>query len=503
MKRVLASFAAALAAIVAFNTAAFNTAFGQSAYSLGLDGPDSLSGSAGDTVSGDYTSTINQTGGLVDGAQGWSLSIAVDGAKITAITTAGTAVSDLSDPQAPGFNKTEIVDPAKNGGQNGAVSAVVLSLTTAIQLPVNAKSSIAKLKVACSIAAGGSAANLRYLDNLKGSGQPVQNAVTEAGNTVTPSLGRKDIQCKQLVTCCKDGLNVGFSDHKIKSSAAFDGIADGGANCASDKGQIVVLTPGGTTGAAHVFADISSQNNAEGGVQGWSFSIGMDGDIQFSSPTGVTTAGTTVSEISDPAAPGFNKTEIIDPAKNSGKNGAVSAVVLSLTADIHLNTTGTNSVLDLGLSAKGPQGDDDIIGSLTFVDDLRGSGQPVKNAITVNGNTANNVCNFATPANVGVVFRLKAAPQGAKYVRGNLNGDAKINIADAIWIINELFRSGPSNGCPAASDINGDGVEDAADALYLATYLFKSGPQPPAPFPGCALDPADPTKCPQAQGGCP
>jgi hypothetical protein len=496
MKRVLTSFAAALAAILVAPAFFHGAAFGQSAYSLGIDGPDSLSGSSGDTVNADYSSTLGQTGGVADGAQGWSLSIAVDGALITDITTTGTAVDALF---VGGFNKTEVVDPAKNAGQNGAVSAIVLSFTQNRQLPVNATSPIAKLKLACAIVAGGSAANIHYVDGLRGSGQPVQNAVTELGNTVTPTLGRKDIQCKELVTCCKDGLNVGFTDHKVSSSTAYDGIADASGQCASTGGELVLPTAAGATGQGHVFASISSQNQTDG-VQGWSFSIAMDGDIKFTGPDSVTTAGTAVDAL---FAGGFNKTEIIDPAKNSGKNGAVSAIVLSFTQDRHLKTTGTESVLDLGISANGPQGEADIVGSLTFLDDLRGSGQPVKNALTVAGNTADNVCNLTTPATAQVVFRLQAGPPGFQFVRGNPNGDTKINIADAVWIINELFRSGPASSCPASSDINGDGVEDAADALYLATYLFRGGPSPPSPFPGCALDPVDPTKCPAAQDACP
>ena len=34
-----------------------------------------------------------------------------------------------------------------------------------------------------------------------------------------------------------------------------------------------------------------------------------------------------------------------------------------------------------------------------------------------------------------------------------------------------------------ASDINGDGSLDLADAVYLLNFLYRGGPRPPAPFP--------------------
>src|SRR5438093_9202318 len=104
--------------------------------------------------------------------------------------------------------------------------------------------------------------------------------------------------------------------------------------------------------------------------------------------TDITTKGTTLAALSDPQAPGFNKTEIIDPAKNPpGRHGAVSAVVLSLTAPIFLPAVGTDSVLDLDIKASKGQTAAPLVGTLTFVDNLKGSGQPVQNAVTVNGNT--------------------------------------------------------------------------------------------------------------------
>src|SRR4030095_7255935 len=121
-------------------------------------------------------------------------------------------------------------------------------------------------------------------------------------------------------------------------------------------------------------------------------------------------------------------------------------------------------------------------------------GQPVQNAITVGGATQ-AACNFATAA-VKLSFKISSVPPAGNFIRGNANDDAKLNIADAIWIVNELFKAGPATACQDAADANDDGVEDAADVTYLISYQFLAGPEPSAPFPACGADPtADSLVC--------
>ncbi|MDG2084138.1 MAG: hypothetical protein P8K66_04135, partial [Planctomycetota bacterium] len=82
------------------------------------------------------------------------------------------------------------------------------------------------------------------------------------------------------------------------------------------------------------------------------------------------------------------------------------------------------------------------------------------------------------------------------FIRGDANSDARINIADGVWIINELFLGGPSNPCAIANDANNDGSTDAGDAVYIFQYRFTDGPQPPAPFPSCGqVDGQTPEDC--------
>ncbi len=261
--------------------------------------------------------------------------------------------------------------------------------------------------------------------------------------------------------------------------------------CTAGGGSIDTEVALGATGSRHVFANISS-NAAGDGVQGWSLSIAVDGSVDI---TTVTTAGTVVDALFDG---GFKKTEKIDPAKNAGQRGAVSAIVLSFTNPVFLPSTGTASVLDFDVAASGAQGDDPISGALSFKSGLKGAGQPVQNALTIGGATV-DACNFGTAA-VNVVFTKTSVRPNSRFIRGNANNDTKVNIADPIWIINELFRSGPKSTCQAASDANGDLAVDAADAVYLIDYQFRGGSQPPGPFPAC--DEAATDLCAETQDGC-
>lgn len=83
---------------------------------------------------------------------------------------------------------------------------------------------------------------------------------------------------------------------------------------------------------------------------------------------------------------------------------------------------------------------------------------------------------------------------GPQFSRGDANADGGRNIADAIFILGNLFPGpgGPTiPPCLKAADANDDGGINIADAIALLGNLFPSGgPSPlPAPFPGCGEDP--------------
>lgn len=262
-----------------------------------------------------------------------------------------------------------------------------------------------------------------------------------------------------------------------------------------DQGLALAMNaPGGTLqGAKYVAAVSGATVEASGyiepvgdplseGAQGWSISVSHEDDsLDLVSVTiGGTDAGAAFSG-------GFESTEVVDPAKNAGNAGFVSAVVLSFRKAISLDPTKAQSVIRAQYDFVGDWQKTQIV----FLDDLRGSGQPVPNVITVAGKTVEPAAKFPLELSRG------EPPAKSRFVRGDANDDGKTNIADPIWIINELVREGPATECQSAADANDDGLVDLSDAMYLIMWRFKGGPQPPVPFTACGLDPtADDLACP-------
>ncbi|MCP4568639.1 MAG: S8 family serine peptidase [FCB group bacterium] len=63
--------------------------------------------------------------------------------------------------------------------------------------------------------------------------------------------------------------------------------------------------------------------------------------------------------------------------------------------------------------------------------------------------------------------------------RGDANSDGDINVGDAVYMINFVFKSGPAPATTYQGDANADGDLNVGDAVYLINYVFKNGPAPP------------------------
>jgi hypothetical protein len=88
-----------------------------------------------------------------------------------------------------------------------------------------------------------------------------------------------------------------------------------------------------------------------------------------------------------------------------------------------------------------------------------------------------------------------AAPGGA-FRRGDSVRDGRLDLADALHLLDVLFFEGALD-CLDAADTDDSGTLDLTDATYLLDYLFLGGPEPPAPFAGEGTDPtADALECP-------
>jgi hypothetical protein len=61
---------------------------------------------------------------------------------------------------------------------------------------------------------------------------------------------------------------------------------------------------------------------------------------------------------------------------------------------------------------------------------------------------------------------------------GDANGDGLVDVGDAVFLINYIFRSGPPPDPHYLGDANCDGNVDVGDAVFLINYIFREGPPP-------------------------
>ncbi len=88
-------------------------------------------------------------------------------------------------------------------------------------------------------------------------------------------------------------------------------------------------------------------------------------------------------------------------------------------------------------------------------------------------NPDNGGPDIMTPRQVYYALQEKFTP-----LCGDANGDGRVNIGDAVYLINHVFKGGPAPEPLEVGDVNGDGTVDVGDAVYLINHVFKGGPAP-------------------------
>jgi len=63
-------------------------------------------------------------------------------------------------------------------------------------------------------------------------------------------------------------------------------------------------------------------------------------------------------------------------------------------------------------------------------------------------------------------------------IRGDVNYDMAIDVADLTYFVAYLFTGGPPPPCEEEGDVDGSSGLDVADLTYLVAYLFTGGPDP-------------------------
>jgi len=61
---------------------------------------------------------------------------------------------------------------------------------------------------------------------------------------------------------------------------------------------------------------------------------------------------------------------------------------------------------------------------------------------------------------------------------GDVNFDGNVNISDAVFLVNYIFKGGAAPQIMNFGDVNADCDINIADVVYLISYIFKGGPAP-------------------------
>jgi hypothetical protein len=94
------------------------------------------------------------------------------------------------------------------------------------------------------------------------------------------------------------------------------------------------------------------------------------------------------------------------------------------------------------------------------------------------------------------LYVIYGLPRVGTFVRGEANADGIVNLTDAVFILEHLFRGGPRPPCLDAADADDTGALDVTDGVYLLRHLFQGTEAPPAPYPDPGPDPtADGLDC--------
>jgi len=127
-------------------------------------------------------------------------------------------------------------------------------------------------------------------------------------------------------------------------------------------------------------------------------------------------------------------------------------------------------------------------GTVTWSDinnDLNGTGLALSSAGLLSGMVAQSgSISFTARASDGIGSyedKYLTVDIMLPYVCGDANGDEEINVADAVYMINYVFKGGSAPDPLESGDANCDGDDNVADAVYVINYVFKGGQAPCCP----------------------
>ena len=393
------------------------------------------SGTAPEGGTGTLSMTMDNSGQDI---AGWSLGVCNDPAVATvSAANSGADTETAKNGSAPDFNQIGVFP-------EGATQGVVLCFTgCAVVADV---SGFEMLTVDYNGVAEGTT-DIAFCDTL--GAPPVATVIVVNGASLAPTLNNGSL----------DVVGVPDPEYTYSAGSASANYNPADGNASATVGISITETDNSGLGAPFPNA-----------TQGFSMGLANSAEV---APTNVT------------LDLGFDA----DFAEVSlFANGWTAGVVYSFTGGITATFETATEVVSADYETGGSMAGDETgaTASLTWDDGL--GSPPVANVVVVDGASLIAVFSDGSIALNPVVT--------TDFVRGDVNSDSIVNIADAIWIIYELFLNGPQTACPIAADANDDGVADLGDASYIIMYRFSGGAAPAAPFPDCGqVDGQTPEDC--------
>jgi len=461
------------------------------------DGSNEAEAASGDSL---VAIVVSQTD--TDKVQGWSYGFSIDPAVLAIgdnpCETQGDEFLCGTDANtariAPSFNVSTAVE---SDGESpvGFISAVVLSFVAPAQLVQGQLNSLASVPVNV-IAAPGGGSQIKFEDGaLRTAPSPaVAINITVEGTAKLPATlvhGVVKGGCTPSDEICDDGI-----DNDCDGLTDGDDVEDCPVDpCAGKEGPESIADGNCADGCDNDGDGLEDAADPDciPDLGDWGLALAMDGDVPVVNMTnaenalafqlGISTAGGMLTLSSDLGADNTRLVEILITDNAGGSHDESNGLAVGDAIAFADEITNVERGTAIAGFAKGD----------FFAFDLSpgtgGPGLTVGYVADLDGNVDQIP---ASGKGVNQVLRLTGDEPEVEFSRGDADGNGKINVTDAVHIIQVVLGNLDAvYDCRDVLDANDDGSANITDAIPVLRWIFQRGDRLPEPFLACGLDATD------------
>ncbi|MEM7231609.1 MAG: hypothetical protein AAF517_05525, partial [Planctomycetota bacterium] len=393
--------------------------------------------------------------------QGWSYAVKHNGDVLSIVEDSVTTVGTIAHPETEGavaFPPNFDVSQAVPGG---LISAIVLSFLTETELPVGSRSAILNVSYTVNANPGADGTALEFVGGEIG---PKGSPPTDINFTVDGA--------SRLPATVIDGvIKVAGPPPPPECDAPdwafyFGAVVDGELEIDGSSPAPIVAR-----NATDAFAFQMGVSYVDG-VHSFSSELGADPErlieLIITDGDGNSQSPATPNTLRSPAATGI------------ARGAAISGF-----------DPGDFFAVDLEPGVGGPGF------TVGYVSDLDGD----ENKIPA---TVDNGAECGSNEILIVSFSDDPPPPSNNFIRGDADGNERLNVTDAVLIINVTLGNLPARfACDDALDANDDGSANISDAIPVLMFMFQRGADLPAPHGVCGQDTtADDLPCTEDSPAC-